>query len=79
MKRVPVQVIGEPSGGSYQHFGEIKRISLPGSGATFIYSTKYHSLSDTKRGSIIPDILIKYTIDDYAESRDPVLAHIRNL
>ena len=63
-------LVGSPTGGSINHFGEIKSFILPESGWEVYYSTKYFKLSKKYEGSIRPDIKIEKDITSYIEGRD---------
>lgn len=63
-------LVGTPTGGSINHFGEIKSFTLPESGWEVYFSTKYFKLSKKYEGSIIPDVKIEKDISAYIEGRD---------
>ncbi|MBI5764111.1 MAG: hypothetical protein HZA51_11355 [Planctomycetes bacterium] len=66
-------LIGEPTGGSPNGYGEIKPLTLPHSRLTLMYSTKYFELQPGGAQTVTPDVLIDTTIDDVLTGRDPVL------
>lgn len=73
-KRTNARLVGEPTGGSLNHYGEIKQFSLPGSGIPVTYSTKYFVMDKTyQTGSLIPDLVIGKTVDDILSGRDTVV------
>ena len=60
------KIIGEPSGGKPNCYGEILRITLPNSKFLVTYSTKFYKLiDDDKVDSLYPDEVILENIDDY--------------
>ena len=60
------KIIGEPSGGKPNCYGEILRITLPNSKFLVTYSTKFYKLiDDDKVDSLYPDEIILENIDDY--------------
>ena len=70
--------IGEPTGGKPNHFGEVNGFKLKNSKIGIQYSTKYFTHSKEDAPSFNPDVLIKPSIRDYLEYRDPVLEYILN-
>ena len=69
-------IIGEPSGGKPDHFGEIKTFLLPNSKLKVYYSTKYFENASTDEDSVYPDLEIPYTSQDFIMGEDPVLEEI---
>lgn len=70
--------VGEPTGGKPNHFGEIKKFTLPNSGLVVYYSTKHfiHSQSDTD--SFYPNYEINTSFNEYKNGVDPVYNWIKN-
>ena len=59
-------LIGEPSGGKPNCYGEILRFSLPNSKFNVSYSTKYFKLiEDDNIDALYPDKIVEETIGDY--------------
>ncbi len=73
------ELIGEPTGGSPNSYGESKRLILPHSEIPVIYCLKYFSLMDTDKNYFEPDIKIAYNAKDLLEGRDLVLDYIKEL
>ena len=73
-------LIGEPTGGKPNHFGEVKTFTLPNSGLTIRYSSKYFNTyqKDADADSIYPDIELKVTSKDFKTGEDPILNYIIN-
>jgi hypothetical protein len=69
-------LIGEPTGGKPNHYGEIKSFSLPNSGLRCQYSTKYFRTSDRDPNTIEPDVKEGLVSSDYFALRDPCLERI---
>ncbi len=70
-KRTNCRLVGSPTGGSLNHFGEIKVFTLPNSGIPVQYSTKYFTLdSKYPAGSLIPDLLISRSVEDLKNGVD---------
>jgi len=67
--------VGEPTGGKPNHYGEVKRFTLPHSGWTVSYSTKVFTTAQVEGDpdSIRPDVPVKVTGKDFFAGRDPVL------
>ena len=67
-------LIGEPTGGKPNQFGEIKRATLPNSNLAVFYPVKYfHPISDADPESIMPDVAVRMTLEDFLAGRDPAL------
>ena len=67
-------IVGEPTGGKPNHFGEIKFVTLPNSKIRISYSTRYwHMLKDSDPESVEPDLKVKFTSKDYFSGSDPYL------
>jgi hypothetical protein len=67
-------LVGEPTGGTPNHYGQVSTFSLPHSRLLVGYSTRYYRLmpeSDTP--SLMPELLVEPTIDDLRRGHDPVL------
>ena len=59
-------MIGEPSGGKPNCYGEILRFNLPNSKFSVSYSTKYYKLIDDDNvDALYPDKMVEETIEDY--------------
>ena len=66
-------LVGEPTGGSGNGYGELKSMTLPNSGATVNYATKYF-ISPITTDSVIPDWSIPFYSRDSFARHDPFLA-----
>jgi C-terminal processing protease CtpA/Prc len=73
---LPATLIGEPTGGSPNSFGELQTKELPNSRLPISYSVKYFKLTDGASKTIEPDIYISPTIEDYKANNDVVLNRI---
>lgn len=70
-------LVGEPTGGKPDHFGEKSYFRLPKSKIAVSYSTKYFEpYADKDASSLIPDKGIDITINDYVNGVDPVMNYI---
>jgi uncharacterized protein (TIGR03437 family) len=71
-------VIGEPTGGEPNEFGEVVAFTLPGSGLIGQYSTEYQSAPAgiPATPSFNPDVAISMRSTDYFARYDPVMGAI---
>lgn len=69
--------VGEPTGGSPNHYGQVQTFDLPNTGFTVSYSVKYFHYLDTDKTSLEPDIPAEQTFADYISGQDPVLDAIK--
>jgi len=67
-------LVGEPTGGRPNHFGEIRVVTLPNSGLEVSCSTKRFRLVQRDPSSLEPDLLVPQTVADLLAGRDPALA-----
>lgn len=71
-------LIGEPTGGKPNCYGEIEKFMLPNSKFLITYSTEYYKLiEDDKCESLLPDINIAVGIKDFINEKDPVLEYLK--
>jgi hypothetical protein len=72
-----VILVGEPTGGSPNHFGDAATLELTHSGLTLKVSSLYHgdAPGDSRR-AIEPDIGVSVSSEDYFSGRDPALEAI---
>jgi len=75
-KKTRAIFFGEPTGGKPNHYGEIETLTLPNLGLEVSYSTKYFRFADGDDPSLIPNVLVEPSLDDYLALRDPVLEAI---
>ncbi len=77
MKKTNAILVGEPTGGKPNHFGEIKSIELPKTGVQVQHSTKYWQfLKDSDPPSLEPEIRVMTGSDDFFSGTDPALEAI---
>jgi len=74
----PAIFVGEPTGGSPNHFGETRVLKLARSGITVLHSTLYWQSSDPRdtRPWIAPSIRAELSSADYRINLDPALEAI---
>ncbi len=73
--RTAATLVGEPSGGKPSHFGEIRSFELPHSRIKINYSKKFFKSADNSP-SLMPEIPVEQTSQDYLAGADPVLKAI---
>ena len=77
-KQTGAIIVGEPSGGKPNCYGEVKYLTLRNSQMQVRYSTQYyHLIEDDSRLSMLPDILCPVTLADFRAGTDPCLTAIR--
>ncbi|HSN58485.1 MAG TPA: S41 family peptidase [Clostridiaceae bacterium] len=70
-------LVGEPSGGKPNCYGEVESFKLDNSKVKICYSSKYYKLVKNDRVmSLFPDVERLVTFKDYIEMRDPCLDYI---
>jgi hypothetical protein len=69
-------LVGEPTGGRPNCYGEVMTLELPNSKIRVGYCTKYFEQSKVDVESVAPDVAAPVTWDDWREGRDPALAAI---
>lgn len=63
-------LVGTPTGGNINHYGELKSFTLPETGWKVYYSSKFFKLSRKYNGSIIPDVYIEKDAYSYFSGID---------
>jgi uncharacterized protein (TIGR03437 family) len=73
-----VRILGEPTGGKPEHYGEVKPFTLPASQLVGQYSTQFFPQPDgiPPGPAFAPDIAVPLLSADYFAWHDPVLAAI---
>lgn len=66
-------LVGEPTGEKLNGYGEIKVLTLPGSGLKMQYSTKFFHLGKDDEDALEPDFKASMSLSDALAGRDPVL------
>jgi C-terminal processing protease CtpA/Prc len=78
--RFNATLVGEPTGGKPNCFGEVKTFELPNSKLNVAYTIKYFQLaSDGDPLTREPDITVTRSLADYLAGRDPVLETVLKL
>ena len=78
-KHTKAVFVGEPTGSSPNHYGEVGQLKLPGAGVTAIYSQYYyqHNPAD-RRPWIPPHLSAPLHYQDLASGRDPAMDAIEH-
>jgi C-terminal processing protease CtpA/Prc len=67
-------LVGEPTGGKPNHYGEVRRFRLPNVGLQIQYSTRYWlNYPGSDPLNLEPDMTTGVTLDDLLAGRDPAL------
>ena len=75
LKNAGCTLVGTPTGGAVNHYGEVKVFSLPNSGIMASYSSKlFIQDKNAGSGSILPDVLVEFSVDDFRSGRDVQVA-----
>lgn len=69
-------LIGEPTGGKPNHFGEVKVIHLSNTNVDIQYSSKYFKTTSKDTDSIYPDVNITLKASSYFNGKDDFLNYI---
>lgn len=72
-------LIGEPTRGKPNHYGEVKKFALPNTKINISYSTKYFTIYDKDTDSLYPDIKVIQTYSDFINGIDVVMESIRKM
>jgi len=73
LKRRGARLIGEPTGGNPSWYGEVKGITLPGSGLVMSLSTRKFDIDGFPGPFIDVDLRVPFTSRDFMADRDPWL------
>ncbi len=74
-QRFHATLVGEPTGGKPNHYGEIKQLLLKNSHLTLFYSTKLFKTVPNDPDSLVPDKLIPLKSQDVFQNRDLALQY----
>lgn len=66
-------LIGEPTGGKPNHFGQLNRFPLPNSGLTISHSTRWFQKVEGDPDAVHPDVLIPWRSGPLFAGEDPVM------
>ena len=71
-------LIGEPTGGKPNSYGEVLYFTLPNSGLITTYTTKYFTTMSGDPEALFPDYKVDISFNDYINCKDPVMEFIKN-
>lgn len=71
--RTKATLAGQPTGGSPNHFGEVKTFTLPHSKCVVWYSTKYFKMTNDNAQTLSPHLRLSPSAAGYFADRDEVL------
>ncbi len=77
--RAHALLVGKPTGGKPNQYGEVQAFNLPNSNLVVTYSTKYFAYQEADTPSLRPDLPTELTYADYLAGKDPALEAIRAL
>ena len=69
-------LVGEPTSGNINHYGEVRGIQLPNTKAIVQFSTKYWENWKGREGPLKPDVFIEYSFENYKNNIDEALEYI---
>lgn len=69
-------LVGEPTSGNVNHYGELGGFALPNSMLVVLYSTKYFENWKGYEGTFIPDVEIEYSIDNFKNGIDEAIEYV---
>lgn len=72
-------LVGEPTGGKPNQYGNISTRFLPKSGLQVSISTKYFDQNPTDPPSVTPDITVVLKSSDFFTGADPVMQKVRSI
>lgn len=76
-REIGAVLVGEPTGGKPNAYGEVRTFTLPNSALTVAYSTRFFRLlPDSDPDSLFPEITAAVSSADYRAGRDPALEAI---
>lgn len=76
-ERTQATLVGEPTGGKPNSYGEVKFLDLPNSGIRVSYCVKYFRLlKDTDPDAVYPDVRAPMTSAAYFAGADPTLERV---
>ena len=73
-QKANARLVGIPTGGSLNHYGETAHFTLPNSSIAVYYSTKHFVMDRNYTGtSLVPDVVIEQTVEDILLEKDTVV------
>lgn len=73
LREIGAVLVGEPTGGAPNHFGEVRSFTLPRSGLRILHSTKEFRLVPGDADSVAPDVRVEIDARALFAGEDPAL------
>ncbi|TPN82978.1 S41 family peptidase [Aquimarina algicola] len=70
-------IVGKPSGGAPNHYGEVRPLVLPKTKLEVYHSTKYFKYIDEDINAVIPDVQIEMKYSDIINGKDQVYEFVK--
>lgn len=70
-------IIGTPSGGTPNHYGEVRTLVLPKTGLEVYHSTNYFKYIDGDAKAVYPDIELETKYSDILNGKDPIYEFVK--
>lgn len=71
-------LVGNPTGGSPNHYGEVRTLILPKTQMEIYHSTNYFKYIDEDLKAVIPDVTIPTQFIDISNGIDPIYEYVKN-
>lgn len=78
-KNINATLIGEPTAGKPNHYGEVKSLYLANVDLSVYYFSNYFKRSSVEVDAIYPDIQVNTTAGNFFDGKDDVLEYIFHL
>lgn len=75
-RNLNITLIGQPSAGLINGYGEVRGFALPKSKTVVAYSTRYWERWKGKKGPLKPDVAVDYSIKNYIAGQDEALMQV---
>lgn len=72
-------ILGEPTGGSPNHYGEVRTLVLPKTKMEIYHSTNYFKYVDEDLKAVMPDKIIPTTYTDIVNGIDPIYEYVKEM
>lgn len=71
-------LVGTPTGGSPNHYGEVRTLTLPRTKMEIYHSTDYFKFIDEDMEAVMPDVPISTKFIDVSNGIDPIYEYVKN-
>ncbi|MEL6638487.1 MAG: hypothetical protein AAFW73_06100 [Bacteroidota bacterium] len=71
-------LVGKPTGGSPNHYGEVRALILPKTKMEIYHSTNYFKYIDEDLLAVLPDVTVPTTFSDIASGVDPIYEWVKD-